>query len=144
MKAIQAGVVASTAVMCLMGIFGLADAMPIIQDMCNQTSGDGQGHTCPGPNDLLLRPRYSDGTCGDWICCSPNPDGRTYDCEHGSSPASAISGAVRGALGSRFSVLQGGSSPGTKKPPIFQNPNAPIMRRGVEGEQPGPSGGTTK
>jgi hypothetical protein len=49
----------------LTGLAASADAAPIIRDMCNQTSGDGQGHTCPGPDDLLLRPKYEDGTCGD-------------------------------------------------------------------------------
>jgi hypothetical protein len=123
--------------LCLLGIAASAEALPIIRDMCNQTSGDGQGHSCPGPNDLLIRPKYSDGTCGDWMCCPPNGDG-TYNCSNATNPTrSAISGALRGLLGPRATVLEPGRNPVTKNPSIFQNQNAPIMRRGVEGEQPG-------
>lgn len=113
-------------------------ALPIIRDQCNSTSGDGQGHSCPGANDLLIRPKYPDGTCGDWMCCPPNPDGQTYDCAHATNPSrSLISGALKNLLGPRATVLDPGRAPGGKAPGIFSGPSAPILRRGVEGEQPG-------
>lgn len=131
-----------------MPIIPRADAAPIILDQCNQTSGDGQGHSCPGPNDLLVRPKYPDGKCGDWMCCPPNPDGKTYDCAHATNPTSSvISGALKNYLGPRATVLEPGRTPGGKLPGVFSGQNAPILRRGVEGEQPdtapapeGPSG----
>ena len=115
-------------------------AVPIIRDQCNSTSGDGQGHSCPGSNDLLIRPKYPDGTCGDWMCCPPNPDGRTYDCAHATNPtSSAISGALKNFLGPRAAVLEPGRTPGVKTPGIFSGPNAPILRRGVDEEGRGQS-----
>ncbi|MEO8327418.1 MAG: hypothetical protein ABI618_16320 [Nitrospirota bacterium] len=111
----------------------------IIRDQCNQTSGDGQGHTCPNANDLLIRPKYSDGTCGDWICCPPNGDG-TYNCTKGTNPSnSAISGTLKNLLGPRATVLDQGTRPGTKNATIFNKQNAPILRRGLDGDQPASS-----
>ncbi len=120
-----------------------AQALPVIRDQCNQTSGDGQGHSCPGANDLLIRPKYPDGTCGDWMCCPPNPDGQTYDCAHATNPTrSVISGALKNLLGPRATVLEPGRTPGLRNPSVFSGPNAPILRRGVEGQttEDSPSG----
>ncbi|MDO9119847.1 MAG: hypothetical protein Q7U39_17965 [Nitrospira sp.] len=126
-------------VISLLGIVSPVAALPIIRDQCNQTSGDGQGHSCPGANDLLIRPKYSDGTCGDWMCCPPNGDG-TYNCASPTNPTnSAISGALKNLLGPRATVLEPGRNPVTKNPSIFQQQNAPIMRRGVEGDSSTPS-----
>ena len=100
----------------LMGIAVSADAMPVIRDMCNQTSGDGQGHTCAGPDDLLLRPKYEDGTCGDWMCCSPNPTGGTYDCSHPTNPTSAALGILEGL---RVNAIDVETDLGPTKPPVF-------------------------
>jgi hypothetical protein len=84
---------------------------------------------------LLIRPKYPDGTCGDWMCCPPNPDGKTYDCAHATNPTSSvISGVLKNLLGPRATVLEPGRVPGTKTPGIFSGPNAPILRRGIEGE----------
>lgn len=115
-------------------------AAPVIRDQCNQTSGDGQGHSCPGPNDLLIRPKYEDGKCGDWMCCPPNPDGQTYDCAHATNPTrSVISGALKNLLGPRATVLEPGRVPGGRTPGMFSAPTAPILRRGVEGGADTPS-----
>ncbi|MES1201632.1 MAG: hypothetical protein ABUS57_09320 [Pseudomonadota bacterium] len=57
-----------------------------IKDMCSETSGDSGGLECNSSTDMLVRPKYTDGTCGDWVCCPARGDG-TYDCEHGSSPS---------------------------------------------------------
>ena len=100
----------------LTGIAASADAAPIIRDMCNQTSGDGQGHTCAGPDDLLLRPKYEDGTCGDWMCCAPNSDGRTYDCSNPTNPTSAAIGVLRGL---RIKSIDVETDLGPPKPPAF-------------------------
>ncbi|BCA53209.1 hypothetical protein W02_03490 [Nitrospira sp. KM1] len=103
----------------------------IIRDMCNQQSGGGLGQSCPTDDHLLVRPKYSDGTCGDWMCCPPNGDG-TYDCTKATPPTrSAISSDLKNLLGPRATVLDPGRNPGTTRQPNFQQ-NAPIMRRGVE------------
>lgn len=115
-----------------------ADAL-IIRDMCNQTSGDGQGHSCPPGDYLLVRPKYTTGQCGDWMCCPANGDG-SYNCDKAVNPtSSAISGALKGLLGPRATLLEPGRNPVVKNPSLFQNQNAPIMRRGVDGQQPLPS-----
>lgn len=86
----------SASMFMLAGFVAPAGAKPaVIRDQCNQTSGDGQGHDCAGANDLLIRPQYSDGSCGDWICCPPNPDGQTYDCTKATNPTR---GAVKDIL----------------------------------------------
>ena len=130
---------ALTTVVCLLGITIPAEATLVIQDQCNQTSGDGQGHSCPGPNDLLIRPKYADGKCGDWMCCPPNPDGKTYDCAHATNPTrSAISGVLKNLMGPRATVGDPGTPFSAPNPSFFQQ-RAPILGRGVEGEQSGQS-----
>lgn len=110
-----------------------ADAL-IIRDMCNQTSGDGQGHSCPPGDYLLVRPKYTTGQCGDWMCCPANGDG-SYNCDKAVNPtSSAISGALKGLLGSRATVLEPGKSPGTTRP-VLPGMRAPILHRGVGGEE---------
>jgi hypothetical protein len=134
-KIIHIGCVIGLAAFFTMEAATPAHAVPIIRDQCNQTSGDGQGHSCPGPNDLLIRPKYPDGTCGDWMCCPPNPDGKTYDCAHATNPTSSvISGVLKNFLGPRATVLEPGRTPGVKTPGIFSGPNAPILRRGLDEE----------
>jgi hypothetical protein len=125
-------------VLCLMGIVESADAMPIIMDQCNQTSGDGQGHSCPGANDLLIRFKYADGTCGDWICCPPNPDGKTYDCAHATNPTSVTGPKLKGAIfQDRNLTLNPATGQTTvRHPGIPGGPKGGVMQRGVEGEQP--------
>ncbi|MGC3974858.1 MAG: hypothetical protein QM771_10805 [Nitrospira sp.] len=139
-KIIRIGCVIGLVVLFTMEAATPAQAVPIIRDQCNQTSGDGQGHSCPGPNDLLIRPRYPDGTCGDWMRCSPNADGKTYDCAHATNPTSSvISGALKNFLGPRATVLEPGRTPGVKSSSIFSGPNAPILRRGIDEEGQGQS-----
>ena len=125
------------AVIGLLGGTGQADAL-IIRDQCNQTSGDGQGHNCPPGDYLLIRPKYPDGTCGDWMCCPANNDGSgSYNCNKSTNPSSStISGALKNLLGPNATVLDPGTKPGTKNPQVFQNPNAPIRRRGIEPDSP--------
>ena len=137
MTTIEIRVLAMMTFLSLMGITVSAEAL-IIRDMCNQTSGDGQGHNCPAGDYLLVRPKYSDGTCGDWMCCPANNDGSgSYNCDKATNPtSSAISGVLKNLLGPRATVLDPGKIPSTTNPQIFQNPNAPVLRRGIEGEQP--------
>src|SRR5262245_42385737 len=136
MKRMQTFLLEFTVVIGLLTVTELAEAL-IIRDMCNQTSGDGQGHSCPPGDYLLVRPKYSNGVCGDWMCCPANNDGSgTYNCEKAVNPtSSAISGALKNLLGPRATVLDPGKNIGTTNPQIFQKQSAPIMRRGVEGEQ---------
>jgi len=108
----------------LAGIATTTDAAPIIRDMCNQTSGDGQGHTCPGSDDLLLRPKYEDGTCGDWMCCAPNADGRTYDCSNPKNPTRAAIGVLKGL---RIQSIDVDTDLGPAKPPFFPGSKPQIM-----------------
>ena len=116
----------------LTGIAASADAAPIIRDMCNQTSGDGQGHTCPGPDDLLLRPKYEDGTCGDWMCCAPNSDGRTYDCSNPTNPTSAAIGVLSGL---RIKSIDVETDLGPPQPPAFPG-SKPQTMTPVRGSRP--------
>lgn len=139
-KTTRIGWILSLAILSTIEAATSVHAVPIIRDQCNSTSGDGQGHSCPGPNDLLIRPKYPDGTCGDWMCCPPNPDGQTYDCAHATNPTSSvISGALKNFLGPRATVLEPGRTPGVRTPGIFSGPNAPILRRGVDEEGQGRS-----
>ena len=138
MSTIQRIVLGLVAVIGLLGITGPAEAL-IIRDMCNMTSGDGMGHSCPPGDYLLIRPKYEDGKCGDWMCCPANNDGSgTYNCANATNPtSSAISGVLKNLLGPRAVVLEPGRVPPTRNQQIFQNQTAPILRgRGVEGEQP--------
>lgn len=120
----------------LIGMTVLAEAL-IIRDQCNQTSGDGQGNTCPPGDYMLIRPKDTNGKCHDWICCPANGDG-SYNCDKGVPPTkSAISGVLKNLLGPRATVLEPGKTPGSTRP-VFPGTNAPILRRGVEGEQQDP------
>ena len=121
----------------LMGMTVSAEAL-IIRDMCNQTSGDGQGHGCPPGDYLLVRPKYSNGTCGDWMCCPANGDG-SYNCEKAVNPTSSvISGQLKNLLGPRATVLSPGGF-GTSQQPTFQTPGGAIQRRGIDEESPTPN-----
>jgi hypothetical protein len=106
----------------VLGYVAPAHAMRVIQDQCNKTSGDGGGHTCPGENYLLIRFQNADGTCGDWICCPENPDGKTYDCEHGSSPAQT---GIRPRTVRPTVAYPGVVAPPTTQPGILM-PKAPL------------------
>jgi hypothetical protein len=76
-------------IMLAMSAVSFTDAKPkIIRDQCTQTSGGGGGRTCPGADDLLIRPQYEDGTCGQWMCCPSNGNG-TYDCSRATNPGRA-------------------------------------------------------
>lgn len=109
-----------------------ADAL-IIRDQCNQTSGDGQGNSCPPGDYLLIRPQYPSGVCGDWMCCPANGDG-SYNCDKAVNPArSTISGALKNLLGPRATVLEPTRPSGMPKP-VLPGLGAPIQRRGIEGE----------
>src|SRR5690606_24906167 len=119
MNMMKTNLIRLVAVLALLTLSAPAEAL-IIRDQCNQTSGDGQGHSCPNANDLLIRPKYSDGTCGDWMCCPPNGNG-TYDCTKGTNPTnSGVSGKLKNLLGPRATVLDQGTPPDTKNPSIFQ------------------------
>ena len=133
MKLLRLTLLCSATVLFLTSITAVVEAKPkIIRDMCSQQSGGGLGQSCPTDDHVLVRPKYSDGTCGDWMCCPPNGDG-TYDCTKATPPTrTAISSDLKNLLGPRATVLEPGRNPGTNMPP-FQH-NAPIMRRGVEGE----------
>ena len=76
MNMMQTNLIRLIAVLGLLALSAPAEAL-IIRDQCNQTSGDGQGHSCPPGDYLLIRPKYSDGTCGDWMCCPQMATGRT-------------------------------------------------------------------
>jgi hypothetical protein len=94
----------------------------LVRDMCAGTSGGDPGLECNSSEDLLVRPLYSDGTCGDWICCPPNGDG-TYNCERGSSPGpSQLSSRARNFLGSRFVVATQGQTPRRPRAPVAVAP----------------------
>ncbi|MBI1188592.1 MAG: hypothetical protein GC206_14880 [Alphaproteobacteria bacterium] len=78
----------------------------LVRDMCAETSGGGEGFECNSSEDLLVRPKYSDGTCGEWICCPPNGDG-SYNCNAGSSPSrSEISSRVRDLVAPRATIVE--------------------------------------
>jgi hypothetical protein len=91
-------------------------------DMCSQTSGNPQGLECNSAEDALIRPKYADGTCGDWVCCPPNGDG-SYNCDRGSSPGgSQISNRVKNLLGPRFTVAAQGQTPRRPRAPVAAAP----------------------
>lgn len=124
---------ATVAIIGLLVIAAPADAL-IIRDQCNQTSGDGQGNSCPPGDYLLIRPKYPSGVCGDWMCCPANGDG-SYNCDKAVNPTrSAISGALKNLLGPRATVLESGKSPGMTRP-VLPGMRAPTLHRGVEGEK---------
>jgi hypothetical protein len=132
---------------CVLGlslvvITGSADAL-IIRDQCNQTSGDGQGNTCPPGDYVLVRPKDTNGKCHDWICCPANGDG-TYNCEQGVPPTkSAISSALKGLLGPRATVLSPSTTPGTRFQQVVPSTKVPFRSRGVEGDKAGEAGSST-
>ncbi len=137
-----------TVIAGLFGIHLVALAVPVhalyVYDMCGGTPSEGASLSCPPGDYYLVRPRYSDGTCDDWVCCPKNPGGPStgYNCEQGVPPTrSTISSTAKKFLGPR-AMPKVSTTPGTIKPTLPQT-TAPIMRRGVEGEQPGaetPSG----
>jgi hypothetical protein len=105
--------------------FSSVDAKPkIIRDQCNQTSGDGMGHNCPGPDDMLIRPKYEDGTCGDWMCCPPNGDG-TYDCANATNPTRALKNRFKNLRAPQANTL----SPAETPPPSTTSPTAPVGQK---------------
>ena len=59
---------------CLLGLTVSAEAL-YVHDMCGGTPSDGAGMSCPPGDYYLLRPYFSDGTCGDWMCCPKNAGG---------------------------------------------------------------------
>jgi len=74
------------------GLFGVSLLIPTlpaqalyIHDMCGGTPSEGAGMTCPPGDYYLIRPLFSDGTCGDWVCCPKNAGGPStgYNCEQG-------------------------------------------------------------
>lgn len=66
--------------------------------------------------------------------CPSNGNG-TYDCTKATNPTNrGVSDALKNLLGPRATVLDQGTRPGPKNRPIFNKQNAPIMRRGIEGE----------
>jgi len=117
-----AAILAASCFIALAGLSPAAAKPAYIRDQCNQTSGDGMGHDCAGEDDLLIRPKYPDGTCGDWMCCPPNGDG-SYDCTKATNPTlTAIDDKLKVILGDRAQfVLEP-----TKPPP------APPKRRKSE------------
>jgi hypothetical protein len=131
----------STLIAGLFGVSLLVPALPAqalyIHDMCGGTPSEGAGMTCPPGDYYLIRPLFSDGTCGDWVCCPKNAGGPStgYNCEQGVPPTrGAISGTVKKFLGPH--VLPNlTAAPGTTKPTAPLT-TAPIMRRGVDSEQP--------
>jgi hypothetical protein len=130
---LSAGVIRALALGSALGLTALTAALylgapadaarpHIAIDMCSQTSGNPQGLECNSAEDLLVRPKYADGTCGDWICCPPNGDG-SYNCERGSSPGpSKLSSRTRNFLGSRFVVATQGQTPRRPRAPVAAAP----------------------
>lgn len=112
-------------------------AAKIIQDQCNQTSGDGMGHSCPGIDMLLIRPEYEDGTCWDWMCCPVNSDGKAFDCSRAERPTSRNFGIPQGFLGPEGDTLIVPSTgPTIGRPPTFQGTRTQIVWHGLEGALP--------
>jgi hypothetical protein len=73
------------------------------------------------------------------MCCPSNGNG-TYDFTKATNPTNrGVSDALKNLLGPRATVLDQGTRPGTKNRSIFNKQNAPIMRRGIEGEASTPS-----
>jgi len=132
----------NTLIAGLFAVYLLVPAMPAealyVKDMCGGTPSEGASMSCPPGDYLLIRPLYSDGTCGDWACCPKNAGGPStgYNCELGVPPTrSAVSGTLKKFLGLRVVIPNLTLSPATTKPAL-PGANAPIMRRNVEGEQP--------
>ena len=76
-----------------------------VRDLCTETSGGGEGMECNSADDLLVRTKNADGTCGAWICCPPNGDG-SYNCDQGSSAGgSQLSTRVGGIVGQRATTF---------------------------------------
>lgn len=97
----------------------------LVRDMCAGTSGGGEGMECNGSEDLLVRPKYSDGTCGEWICCPPNGDG-TYNCNAGSSPSGAqLTSRLRDVVAARATIAD---PPAPTSTPARTHTTAPAAR----------------
>ena len=80
---------------------------------------------------------------GDTMCCWKNVSGG-YDCHQINALTQSQSGGKR-LPGGKLKMAPGTSSPdtGTVKPPVVPETKSPIMRRGIEGEQPAePTPGT--
>jgi len=108
-----------------------ADAL-YVKDMCGGTPSDSAGKSCPPGDYLLIRPLYTDGTCGDWACCPKNAGGPEtgYNCEQGVPPSNgAVSGVLKKFLGSRVLSQNLTMNPGPTRPAL-PGVQAPIMRRG--------------
>jgi hypothetical protein len=99
----------------------------IVRDMCAGTSGGGEGLECNSADDLLVRPLYSDGTCGDWVCCPPNGDG-TYNCNAGSSPSGTQLNHTGVLTGPRATTLSLGSA--VRPGPVQRAPRTTRRTRG--------------
>jgi len=94
----------------------------LVRDMCAETSGGNPGLECNSSEDLLVRPKYSDGTCGDWICCPPNGDG-SYNCNAGSSPGpSQLTSRLRDVIAPPATLAEPNRTP--RRPA-----RAPVTRR---------------
>jgi hypothetical protein len=97
----------------------------LVRDECTQTSGGGGGMECNSADDLLLRTKNADGSCGDWICCPPNGDG-TYNCDRGSSAGGSLLGTrVGGIVGQRVTT----ATTTTATPPQTPTTASPVNRR---------------
>jgi hypothetical protein len=100
----------------------------VIYDQCNQTSGDGMGHECSSEDHLLIRLKYSDGSCGDWICCPPNPDGQTYNCASPENPTlvGSVKDRFSSVLGPRASTFDPGPRPKNPKGQVAPKVKNPV------------------
>jgi hypothetical protein len=95
----------------VIGVTVSAEAL-IIRDMCNETSGDGQGQgsrpatTCWSVRST--RPGSVVTGCAAQRTMPANNDGSgTYNCDKAVYPTSrAISGVLKGLLGARATVLE--------------------------------------
>lgn len=124
---------AGTLAVCLLGLTVSAEAL-IRFDQCGGPPSEMAQYSCPPGDYYLLRPRFTDGTCGDWVCCPKNVGGPEsgYNCEQGVPPTrSAVSGTLKKFLGPRVTIQGLTLTPGTTRPVPGK-----LQRRGVEGEPP--------
>jgi hypothetical protein len=119
----------------------MVSAMPAhslyVKDMCGGTPSDGAGMSCPPGDYLLIRPLFSDGTCGDWACCPKNAGGPStgYNCEQGVPPTrGAISSSAKKFLGSHVTIQGMTMRPSTINPSLVPQTITPVQRRGVDAE----------
>lgn len=129
---------AGTFAVCLLGLTVSAEAL-YVQDMCGGTPSDGAGMSCPPGDYFLVRPLFTDGTCGDWMCCPKNAGGPEtgYNCNLATPPTrGAISGALKKLLGPHVTIQGLTTRPSTTRPSLVPQTMNPIQRRGVDGDQP--------